>query len=199
MKKILMTTAIGAALLFGTMSANAVCPCQDKDLQGPPPPPPEHSKIHKPMPPEVKAEMERRKAEMDKRLNITEEQKAQLKSIHEKSRAEIAPKIKQLSEAEYELSVLDKRKLNSEKYGIATLEEVKLSGKSAEELRAEIKTLKEEIREIKKANFEASQDVFTEKQKKELEKMRQEKLKKHPRPQKPMHKFGKPVPPPEIR
>ena len=181
MKKILMTTALGTVLLLGSLSANAACPCQDKGKQGPPPPPPAYGKFHKEFTPEMKAEMEKRKAEMDKRLGITEEQKTQLKSIHEKSKAEIAPKIKQLSQAEYELSVLEKRQFNKDRYGVDTLENVQLSGKSADELRAEIKTLRHDIHEIKKANFEASQSVFTEKQKKELEKMRQEKMKKHPK------------------
>ncbi len=194
MKKILMTTAIGAALLLGSLSANAACPCQDKDKQGPPLPPPAYGKFHKEFTPEMKAEMEKRRAEMDKRLGITEEQKAQLKSIHEKSKAEIAPKIKQLTEAEYELGVLEKRQFNQAKYGISTLENVQLSGKSADELKNEIRALKHDIHEIKKANFEASQAIFTDKQKKELEKMRQEKMKKH---QKDAPKGFKPFPHPK--
>ena len=177
MNKILMTTAVGTALLFATMSANA-CPNCDKDK---PLPPPHYNKMHKEFTPEMKAKMEKRKAEMEKRLNITEEQKAQLKEIHEKSKAEIAPKIKQLSEAEFELEVLQKRKFNEEHFGISTLEEIQLSGKSIDELKTEIHNLKKEIREIKKANFEASQAIFTDEQKKELEKMKKEKMKKHHR------------------
>ena len=43
MNKILMTTAVGTALLFATMSANA-CPNCDKDK---PLPPPHYNKMHK--------------------------------------------------------------------------------------------------------------------------------------------------------
>lgn len=137
-----------------------------------------HPMKYEQMSPKMKEEMQKRKAEIDKRLKITEKQKKELKIIHENSKSKIAPKIKLLTEAEFELSVLEKREFNKDNFGIATLEEVQLSGKTKEQLKEEIKTLKNEIREIKKANFEASQKVFTEKQKKELEKMRQERKKK---------------------
>ena len=185
MRKILMTTAVGTALLFGAMSANAY-PIKDN---GKPVPPPQHHhiKMQKEFTPEMKAKMEQRKAEIEKRLKITDEQKEQLKAVHEKAKAEIAPKITQLADAEFEFEVLQKRQFNQEKYGIATLEEIQLSGKSIDELKNEIRQLRKEIREIKKANFEASQAIFTEKQKKELEKMKkehQEKMKKFQKKQK---------------
>ena len=97
MKKILMAAVIGTALLSVSMGASAACPCEKGKIQGPPTPPPHFEKMKKEWTPEKKAAMEKRKAEMEKRLNITEEQKAQLKAIHEKSKAEIAPKIKILS------------------------------------------------------------------------------------------------------
>ena len=112
----------------------------------------------------------------------TEEQKAQLKAIHEKSKAQIAPKIKQLTEIEYELDVLQKKEFTSNTFGVKTLENVKLSGKTVEQLQTEAKKLRGEIREIKKAQFEASQAVFTEEQKQELKKMKEEHakyMKKH--------------------
>ena len=125
-----------------------------------------------------KAEMEKRRAEIDRRLGVTEDQKAQLKTIHEKARTEIAPKVKQLTEVEHELAVIKHQQINKEKYDINTLENVQLSGKSVEQLQAEKKSLKDEIHKIKKAQFEESQKVFTDEQKKELEKMRQEHEKK---------------------
>jgi len=178
MKKMLMTTALAATLFLGSLSAQAHCadcpyPCQ----RGMMPPPPPHEHMKKEFTAEQKAKMEQRKAEMDKRLGVTEAQKAQLKAIHEKSKKEIAPKIKKLTEIEYEIGVLEKRQQNLDKYGVKTLENVKLSGKSLDQLKAEAKTLKGEIREIKKANFEASQAVFTEEQKAELKKMREEHMK----------------------
>jgi len=189
MKKILTTTAVATALLFGAMSANAQ-PVDEKGMKVPPKY--HHQNFQKEFTPEMKAKMEKRKAEIDKRLKITEEQKVQLKEIHEQSKAEIAPKIKQLSEAEFELEVLMKRKFNEEHFGIATLEEVQLSGKSIDELKNEIHQLKKEIKEIKKANFEKSQAIFTDEQKKELEKMKKERIKKMKKHHKKFHK--KPCP-----
>ena len=145
MKKILMTTVLTTALFLGATTAQAECPCQHKDKKMPPPPP-RFEKMHKKQfTPEQKAKMEQRKAEMEKRLGITEEQKAQLKAIHEQSKEQIAPKIKALTEAEFELKVLKQREYNQNKYGIATLEEVQLSGKTIPQLEAEVKTLKNEI------------------------------------------------------
>lgn len=178
MKKILITTAIAGALLFSGVSAEAHCPHKHKpcfDVK--------NEQIKK----EWLKKQEQQRAEIDKRLKITAEQKEQLKAIHEQSKAEIAPKIKQLTELEHELKVIKQREYNAEKYGIATLEEVQLSGKSVDELKKEIKTLRNEIREIKKANFEKTQAVFTEEQKQEVKKMREERLEK----MKKMHKKHK--------
>ena len=121
-----------------------------------------------------RAEMERRRAEIDRRLNVTEAQKTQLKAIHEKAKVEIAPKVRQLTDIEHEIDVLERQQVNKENYNINTLENVRLSGKSLDRLRTEERELKEEIHKIKKAQFEESQKIFTEEQRKELEKMRQE-------------------------
>jgi len=195
MKKTLLSATILCSLLFAGLSANAAT-TQKNDKMPPPPPPGEH-KMHKPLTDAQKAEMEKRKAEMDKRLGITEEQKAQLKAIHEKSKKEIAPKIKKLSEDEYELEIIKRKEFNKANFGINTFENAKLSGKSQAQLESEIKTLRNEIREIKKANFEESQKVFTDKQKEELAKMQKEHMKKHKAMKKHPHGHGGPgMPPP---
>ena len=121
-----------------------------------------------------KAEMEKRKAELDRRLGVTEEQKAQLKTIHEKARNEIAPKVKELTEVEHEISVLEKQNMNKERYNINTLQNVQLSGKNLDQLRSEQRSLRDEIHKIKKNQFEESQKIFTDAQRKELDKMRKE-------------------------
>ena len=63
------------------------------------------------------------------------------------------------------MDVLHKKEFTSNTFGVKTLENVKLSGKSVEQLQTEAKKLRGEIRDIRKANFEACQAVFTEKQK----------------------------------
>ena len=144
--------------------------------------------------PEQKAQMEKRKAEMDKKLGVTEEQKAKLKAIHEKAKAQIQPKIKRLAEVDYELNVIARKQFNSAKFGVTTLENVKLSGKSQEQLKAEQKTLRNEIRDIRKACFEESQAVFTDEQKAILKQMSEEHAKKMKNLDKKHNKnFHKPI------
>ena len=186
MKKLIATTAVMTALLVGCANANAQ-PAHKTGMM----PPPHHGDYMKPLTPEQKAKMEKRRAEIDKRLGVTEEQKAQLKAIHEKGKTQIAPKIKKLTEVQHEIQVIERKQMNKDKFGIDTLEDVKLSGKSLDQLYAESKTLKDEIRQIKKANFEEAQKVFTEEQKAELKKMREERMKKmakkgHKHPHRPV-------------
>lgn len=182
MKKTFMATALMTGVFLA--AGMSIAAPNQKDV-------PFHNQVkkmerHQEMSEAQKAEMEKRKAEMEKRLNITEEQKKQFKAIHEEAKMEIVPKIRQLTEIEHEISVLERKKINKEKYNINTLEEVHLSGKSIEQLKADRKTLKNEIREIKMKQFEKSQKIFTDEQKKELEKMRQEHIEL-------MEKAGKPT------
>ena len=179
MKKLLVATTLMACMFLGSFSVSAKVPFQKGFM----PMPSKDFQMQNPMSEaERKAEMEKRKAEIDARLGVTEEQKTQIKAIQDKSKVEIAPKIRQLTDVEYEIGVLEKREINKSRYNINTLENVKLSGKSLEQLRSEEKTLREEIRKIRMAQFEELQKVFTAEQKKELEKMRKEhekKFKKH--------------------
>ena len=171
MKKIFVLSLLVTSMFLGSMTASANPPV--KGFMSP--------SVNAPslidMNAQRKAEMERRRAEIDRRLGVTEDQKVQLKAIHEKAKGEIAPKVRQLTDIEHEINVLERQQVNKERYNINTLENVQLSGKSLDRLRAEQKELQDEIHKIKKAQFEESQKVFTEEQKKELEKMRQEREK----------------------
>ena len=174
MKKTLIISALMLSIFLGNTQSYA----QDNHIKGFVLP-----SQHKPyniedMAAKRKAEMEKRKAEIDRRLGVTEEQKKELKVIHDRAKEEIAPKIKQLTEVEYEISTLEKKQISKEFYNVNALENVQLSGKTIEQLRSEQKSLREDIRKIKMAQFEESQKVFTEEQKKELEKMRMEREKK---------------------
>lgn len=172
MKKIFMATTLIMSFLIGTYDVSAA-PGQNNFIATPA----SISSLKKPLGP-TREEIERKKAEIDQRLGVTEEQKAQLKVIHEKAKLEIQPKIKELTSVEHEIDVLEKQRMSKERYDINTLENVQLSGKSIEQLQAEEKVLMDEIHKIRKAQFEESQKIFTDKQRKELEKMRQEHAKK---------------------
>lgn len=126
---------------------------------------------HRNFTPEMKAKFEQRKAEFDKRLNLTPAQKEQMKAIHEESKVKIKP----LFEC-----------LKAEKQNLTQLQASQTTPKetiTAQE--AKIKKLKTEIRAIRKENFEKTQAILTPDQQKEFNKMHEER-KKH----RPNHKKG---------
>ncbi len=117
--------------------------------------------------PEVKAKMEQKKAEFDKRLNLSSEQKDKMKAIHEASKAKIIP-------------VFEKVKFEK-----AKLKQLKQSGASQQELQAQhakVRTLREQIKTLRQEDFQQVQAILTADQQKEFNKMHEEhkkEFKKH--------------------
>ncbi len=107
------------------------------------------------------------KSVFEKRLKLTDEQKAQAKAIHEKGFEKIKP-------------IFDKMKLKHEE-----IEAVKRSNLSPEAqaekitaLRKEIRELKHQARAVKMENMKEFESILTDKQKKELQKIKEEGRKK---------------------
>ena len=112
--------------------------------------------------PEMKAKMEQRKAEFEKRLNLTQEQKDKMKAIHEASRDQIKPLFESLKS--------EREKLN----------QLKSSGASEQEIQAEQQKagiIRDSIKTIRKSNFEQTQAILTPAQQKEFNKMHEERKK----------------------
>ena len=159
MRKQILSLALTILLVSGASFAKAEN-VSDKAGVMPPPPPgyhhfatPEEAQKHR-------QEMEKRRQEIDKRLKVTDEQKAQLKAIHENSRAKMEPKIKELRANKAKLNELIEKKTAQDKDVIALKEKIKKS--------------QEEIKQLRRENFEQTQEVFTPKQRAELEKMMKE-------------------------
>lgn len=114
--------------------------------------------------PEMKAQMEQRKAEFEKRLNLTQDQKDKMKAMHEASRAKIKPIFESLKTEREKLNQL-KSCTTASKQEIKTQEE-------------KVCSIRKEIRAIRKANFEQIQAILTPEQQKEFNKMHEE-HKKH--------------------
>jgi len=113
-------------------------------------------KMHKPP-------MAPKKINFEKRLNLTDEQKAQAKEIHKKGFEEIKP-------------IMDKVHLKREE-----IEAVKRSNLAPEaqaekivQLRKELRDLQRQTRGIQMKNMKEFEAILTDKQKKELKKIKEE-------------------------
>lgn len=114
------------------------------------------------MPPPPKGpDFEKRKAEFEKRLNLTEKQKKQSEELHKSGFEKMKPIMEKTKEKQKELWALKDAKDEQ-------------SLQKAEQLKKELGALRNEARELKKQNMKDFENILTKKQKKELEKMKEE-------------------------
>ena len=116
----------------------------------------ELQKMHKPP-------MAQHKADFGKRLNLTEEQKAQAKEIHQKGFEEIKPLMEKIKLKHEEIEAVKRSSLAPE----AQAEKIV-------QLRKEVRELKRQTREIQMKNMKEFESILTDKQKNELKKMKEE-------------------------
>lgn len=123
-------------------------------------------KFHKKGPnPEI---MKAKKAEFEKRLNLTEEQKKQIEENKIKDREKIKPIIDELRLKHHEYIKIDKDpNLSKEE-----------KNKAKNELKQELKTLKMQADNCRKENMKNFEAILTPEQKKEFEKIKAEQKKK---------------------
>lgn len=153
---------------------NSVLP---EDVQGPPPPPPEHfapgHSQNMKKPPHFKGkhpskkEMEAKKADFEKRLKLTDEQKKQI----EENRIHDHEKIKPILD-EIRVKKQEFRRIDSD---TSLSQEDKEKQKN--ELRSELKDLKMQADNCRKENMKNFESILTEKQKKEFSKIKEEQRK----------------------
>ncbi len=165
MNKNLKTLIIaGFALTLGLLSANASfaepdfnrpMPEERFDGKGFPPPPHADKHLKKHRPPSHEA--------FEKRLNLTDEQKALAKAQREASREKIKPIIDEIKAKKAEIEAVQKTKLMQRDIDARV-----------EELQGEIKELRKQAHEIRKENMKAFEATLTDDQKKELKKMKEE-------------------------
>lgn len=122
----------------------------------------------------------RGKADFEKRLNLTEEQKAQAKILHEKGFNEMKPIMEQIKDL--------KQKKEAVKLSRIAIEEQE---KRIAELDIQIKSLKKQARELRNKNFKEFEAILTDKQKKELKKMKKEGRKNFEKKKKDFDKMKK--------
>lgn len=118
-------------------------------------------------PPMQKQYMEKRKQEFEKRLKLTDEQKIKAKEIQEKSREEMKPIMKQIRLKREEIRKIE-NSFNTDADKKALIEP----------LRNDVRELNKKAHQMRVQNMKEFEGILTQKQIKELEKMKQEGRKK---------------------
>lgn len=108
---------------------------------------------------QFKAKMEQKKAEFEARLNLTPAQKEKMKAIHQASRTKIQPL--------FECMKIERAKLQQLKSSGA-------SEQAIQEQKQKVKQIRDQIKVIRKSNFEQIQAILTPDQQKEFNKMHEE-------------------------
>ncbi len=114
-----------------------------------------------------KAEMDAKKAEFEKRLNLTEKQKKQIEENRKKDHEKVKPLFDQMRDKKHEL-----RKIKRDNT-ISPKDKEKKIGK----LKSEIKMLNEKADEYRQENMKKFESILTEEQKQEFAKIKEEQKK----------------------
>ncbi|MBQ2871018.1 Spy/CpxP family protein refolding chaperone [bacterium] len=158
MKKTLVLASL-LAFTTTTALANADMPCPMANKANKPP---IEGKFQPPPPnPEKMAE---KRAEFEKKLKLTEEQKAQAKEIRMKGHEAMKPIMEQMKAKKAEFDTVMKD-------GSITVDEQR---QKIAQLHEEMKVLKKQAKELRIKNMQEFESILTEKQKKTLAKMKEE-------------------------
>ena len=114
-----------------------------------------------------KEEMEAKKAEFDKRLNLTEEQKQKIAENKKQDIEKMKPIFDEMKAKRHEM-----RKIDFDATLSAEQKQVK-----REELKSEMKALRVQADNVREENMKNFESVLTEKQKKEFHKIQEEQKK----------------------
>lgn len=155
-------TLILASLLAFTMTtafAQADMPCPMKNKEGKPP----IEGKYQPTPPSAE-KMAQKRAEFENKLKLTDEQKAQAKEIRLKGHEEMKPIMEQMKAKKIEFDTVKKD-------GSLTVAE---QTEKLNALRAEMKTLRKQAKDLRIKNMQEFESILTDKQKKTLAKMKEE-------------------------
>ena len=164
MKKIVLASTLA---LFLCTAAVQAAPCAaDCDCQGKAQAPcSKDCKCQKPpMNPEMKAKMDEKRAEFDKKLGLTDEQKAKSEQIRKDGFEKMKPIMDQIKVKRDEIKTIREN---------GSLTQAEANAK-VQALHKEIMELKGQAKEIRKQNMQDFEAILTDKQKKTLEKMKQE-------------------------
>lgn len=136
-----------------------------------------------------------KKAEFEKRLKLTEEQKTKAKELRMKGHEEMKPIMEQIKTKREEADAVRRSRIAPE-----------MQKEQLDKIHSELRDLHKQAHELRVKNMQEFEALLTKKQKKELEKMKQEGRKRfeqeHRRPPmgpefRPHHGHGPQLPPPQ--
>lgn len=156
MKKILLLAGILALAMSTQAFAEETATAKTMPVKQPSQCAKPCNKMHRPP-------MAPNKVNFEKRLKLTDDQKVKAKDIHKKGFDEIKPIMDKLKLKHEEIEAVKRSKLAPE----AQAEKIV-------ELRKECKELKHQAREIQMKNMKEFESILTDKQKKELKKIKEE-------------------------
>ena len=117
------------------------------------------------------------KADFEKRLNLTDEQKAQAEALRQKGHEEMKPIMEQIKLKHQEIEAVKRSRISTQ------MQEEKIA-----QLKKEIQELKGQARELHQKNMKDFESILTKKQQKELKKMKEEGRKRFEQARKKGHK-----------
>jgi len=157
MKKSLILAGL-LAFTMSTAIANAQPPCPPDEAGAKPP-----VQQRKMMPPPDAKKMAAKRVEFENKLQLTEEQKAKAKELRLKTHEEMKPIMEQIKAKKTQIDAI----------AASSAAEEEKAQKIAP-LREEMKVLKKQARDLRIKNMQDFEALLTAKQKKTLEKMKQE-------------------------
>lgn len=198
-KKTLILAALAAFTLNGAIAADTIAnPTPATTVQTQQTAPAEtptvktdKAEFDAPPPPPCKNK-QKGNAEFEKRLKLTDEQKAKAKELRMKGHEQMEPIMAKIKELKQEKEMVIKSRIA-----------VEMQKERIAEIDAKIKDLKKQARELRIQNMKDFEAILTDKQKKELQKMKNEGRKKFEKARKKCIKEGnckpmqKPVPMPK--
>ncbi len=184
-KTFMLTTLVVLATTLSCYAADTVDtkvqPQKENSAQTMPAPPEFRGHKRPPVPPEV---MQKKKAEFEKRLKLTDEQKQEAKELRVKGHEEMKPLMEQIKTKHDKIKTIKQQSLTeSEKEQIQALKN-------------EIRELDKQVRDLRMKNMKEFESILTEKQQKELKKMKEEGRKNFEKRHKD-GRFNPPMPAPE--
>lgn len=181
MKKEFLTMALAATVVFGGLCSADAAPCK---VEAPNKAQPCYEKNQKPCPDEIKAEMQKRAEEFNKALGLSDEQVAKAREIrmngHDKMKPLMDKKKVKLDEIR---AVMDNDNLT-----------IKEQDKRVDVLKTELRSIDQDIRQIRQDNEKEFKAILTPEQKVKYAQIKEEGRKhfrEHRMPQGP-EMFGRP-------
>lgn len=118
--------------------------------------------VQKP-PRKMNPEMAKKKAEFEKRLNLTDEQKAKAKEIRQKGHDQMEPIMEQIKAKHQEIKTIRMSRMA-----------VEMQQEKINEIRSELRKLNKQAHDLRMQNMKEFESILTAKQQKELKKMKEE-------------------------